>query len=246
MPSIIRALFGCLCLLLSTSAFGQYKLHLDILPRTALVKVDGDIHDLGKQEKPGKLSLPIENGTYTIEIWHPQMEPLKDTIVIDGADKNYYKGLRKISKDYEAFLETLKPEKKRLNKKTLGSTALNLIGWAGVFYYNKGKENDLLERYRLTGRNYLTAINSDIISSLNAEYQSLEEEIQEMQRQRNLRRTIGIPVMAGISAYTVFYLRKHTRAFKARKEAYQAGEPFTLQLSDVMISPAAAGLTFKF
>jgi len=221
----IKAPIYCVAILLfATNVFGQNtgKVQLNITPSTSYLKIDGNVIKISEQK-----IVELNEGIYEMQIWHPKMEMVKDSVEVKANQTvNYRKGLKKVSSEYRDYLKELR--KYRVNKAkpyvlvglTLGS------GIGGFFLLDQQKEavQDQQNEVLIAVATYENAvINIDVLRG------NYEKELADFNRGKAVHNTSLIVGAVGISAlagFTVIQFRKNRKNL-GDKPIYQAKNPFT-------------------
>ena len=243
MPKLLTIV---LCVSLLQIANTQEQVNFTIQPKDATVRIDGKVIDKGVQES---FTVPLSEGSHTIEIWAPEFELYKEEFTVNSEAKNKYsKGLLEQSEAFKNYkVELSEFNKFKFNKlvRTIGVIGGNAI----VYYLVLKKQKDLTNmEARLNNAQmvFSQAVYPDEIQLIRESFNATKIAYNAEVRKLNTKRAIGIPVSIGISALSYFFLKKKNKVMKERP-TFKVKNP--LVLNDVQLKTnqgIAFQLNFKF
>lgn len=211
--------------------YGQdSQLCLDIKPSNAVVKINGEKHELAG--KPSPFCLGVRPGRYEIQIWAPGFEIHTEEIAVEfRKDFNYAKSLNTPTPEYLEYSKLSKEyHRKKINRNvTAGvSLALNVATTAYLInVLNAEKGKDLKDGLDLIRENYRSAVGVNELMELSDLYDEALQDYNEEQDAQKTRLSIAIPAAVlsyGITAFTIHRQRKT----KPIKPVFEVNNPWAV------------------
>ncbi|SEP99672.1 hypothetical protein [Neolewinella agarilytica] len=206
-----------------SSSSAQELVTFNILPKTAFVRVDGQLLDLSQ-----KTSIKLLPGQYVVEVWAPEFEVLKESIQVEaGKPLSVNLGLKTQSSAYKEFSNARTRYNTAVLKRTLkDGTFLFVTG--GLTYAaltgRKGKLNELEDLINNRSNAYDLAISPDRIESIASQYNQAVADYEDTQKTHNTIVTVTsvLAVASGVATY--FYFKGDGRK-KLVKPVFSAENP---------------------
>jgi len=233
-----------------SSSFAQELVTFNILPRTAFVKVDGQLLDLSK-----KKSVKLSPGQYTVEVWAPEFEVLKESIQVEaGKPLSVNLGLKTQSSAYKEYSNARTRYNTAVLKRTLKDGTFVLVT-GGLTYAaltgRKGKLNELEDLINNRSSAYDLAVQPDRIESITSQYNQAVTDYEDTQKTHNTIVTVTSVLAVASSVASYFYFKSEGRK-KLVKPVFSADNPLaakSLQKRSYL-SPGTSnslfGLTLNF
>ncbi len=222
-----KILITFLVLFSSISLFAQSTgtLKINIVPSTALFKIDNQIYKASEQKE-----LKLNEGTYIIEIWAPKMALITDTIQLKAYETlTYIKGMRETSTDYDSFA---KKRRKYNIKNTVRYSTCALIVGANVFLSTElldPTEKAEIEQIRQNAldsiEEYENAVTENAINESKANYEEFKAEYEERRDKYNQQKALKISGLSVGYLVSGFFIVK-LLSKKYEKPVFNEKNPF--------------------
>ncbi|MEM6771312.1 MAG: hypothetical protein AAF597_12085, partial [Bacteroidota bacterium] len=221
------------------------KLQATAAPDSVMFRIDGTVYSVNNTGYVSQLNVELAPGAHTLELWHPYFNTYTDTIMIlSGETTRYNHSMQGFNAEYLRVREELTKPKGRQVLTILGTGLVNITGWLVVFNYDKVLETTRLTNLERVREVYNTSISAGEIAEVTAAFNAAREEVIQMQRNRNTRRAIGIPVMVGLNVMAAYLYRKNSRNYKKIKGSFRQPPPFSFQFD--FTDHVTTGITLKF
>lgn len=200
---------------------------VEIWPKDAFLKIDGEIIDISKQQV--RFELEKNLGEYKIEIWAPGYEVFQDKINFKELPTGYGKKLKKRSQNYLVYRNQMFERYKRIGFMT-GLIGVNVAGLIVVYDVNTRNElSDLrtsTENLRMQQVNLVAATelerNRAKFDEAKLEYETLREGLYK-------RYAIGFSTVALSSIGSAFIIKSLMKKNKIKPIFESEDNPFVLQ-----------------
>ncbi|TXF89724.1 hypothetical protein FUA23_09760 [Neolewinella aurantiaca] len=221
MKSSFLGLLLCCCI---TQMFGQ-QVVFNVQPKGAFVRINGEVLDLNKQT-----TVTIPPGTYEAEIWAPNFEIARKTVVVEeGRTVVVNHGMKTTSAAYRKFVDERSIYNTAKLKRTLTGGSLVAVTVAGSYVALTGRGNKLDKIEALISNReqaYLSEINPIEIEQAGNQYSIAVDDYEETQASHNTLVVVGVASAVAGAAATVLYFIKR-KPSRLIKPSVMEDNPFT-------------------
>jgi len=238
-----KIFIGFVILLFSNTVFGQNrgKVQLNITPPSSYLKIDDKVIKISEQK-----IVELNEGIYEVQIWHPKMVMVKDSIEVKANQTvSYRKGLRKVSLEYREHLKKLRKYRvKRAKPYVLAGFTLG-GGISGYFLLDEQKKAVQREQNEaiIAGTSYENAVVN--IDDFRENYEQELADFNRGKRVHNATLIVGATGLVALTGFTVMQFRKN-RKNAGEKPIYDAKNPFVYTNITPTINYQNSNITMGF
>lgn len=233
----------------SLNAQTKNKVYIQVSPLNSIIKLNNELINIADKGIP--FTLELEKGEHIIEIWAPDYEKIKDTIIVgDRKTSKYFKKLSKRTEKYDLYRKELK-EYRAVKAKKIVSNIVVPSAILGVFWYSLGLEKSkelspLKEKTELYREMFSNSISQESINNNRFWFETFRKEYNKKRKELYLRRSIGIPLSI-VGSYFSFRFLKKVNNMKKEKPVYSAEKsPFVLKKIDYSYERTSHNLCLIF